>query len=50
MLDVAAMFGVTTLVAQIGIANTASVRVAERVGFMLLRAGSEVEAHVYVHR
>ena len=50
MLDVAAMFGVTTLVAQIGIDNTASVRVAERVGFMLLRAGSEVEPHLYVHR
>ena len=42
--------GVTTLVAQIGIDNTASVRVAERVGFMLLRAGSEVEPHLYVHR
>ena len=50
MLDVAAMFGVTTLVAQIGSDNTASVRVAECVGFVLLRAGSEVEPHLYVHR
>ena len=50
MVEVAALFGVTTLVARIGIDNTASVRVAERVGFTLLRAGSEAEPHVYVHR
>ena len=50
MVEVAALFGVTTLVARIGIDNTASVRVAEGVGFMLLRAGSEAEPHVYVHR
>ena len=50
MVEVAALFGVMTLVARIGIDNTASVRVAEGVGFMLLRAGSEAEPHVYVHR
>ncbi len=50
MLEVAAMFGVTTLVARIGIDNAASVRVAEHVGFMLLRAGAEAEPHMYVHR
>ena len=50
MVDVAATVGVTTLVAQIAIDNEASVAVAERAGFELLREGSADQPHVYVRR
>ena len=50
MAGVAATFGVHTLVAQIGVENEASVRVAERAGFTLLRAGTDTEPHAYVRR
>ena len=50
MVDVASAFGVHTLVAQIGVENEASVRVAERAGFTLLRAGTDTEPHAYVRR
>ena len=49
MLDLAPSFGVDVLVAQIAIANPASVAVAERAGFGLLRAGSAEQPHVSVH-
>lgn len=50
MVELAGSFGVQALVAQIGVDNEASVRVAERAGFTVLRAGTETEPHVYVHR
>ncbi len=50
MVDLAPSFGVDVLVAQIAIANLASVAVAERAGFGLLRVGSAEQPHVYVHR
>jgi len=43
-------FDIRTLVAEIGIENAGSVRVAERTGFELLRQGSEDRPHAYVHR
>lgn len=50
MVDVAASVEVTTLVAQIAVDNVASVTVAERAGFEMLRKGSAEQAHVYVCR
>ena len=50
LLDPAHRAGIRALVAQIGVANSASVRVAERAGFSLLRAGDEDHHHVYVRR
>lgn len=50
MVDVAATFGVTALVAQIAVDNEASVAVATRAGFELLREGSTEQPHVYVLR
>lgn len=50
MVPVAASAGVTTLVAQIGIDNDASVAVARRAGFVMLREGSAARPHVYVRR
>ena len=43
-------FDISTLVAEIGIDNAGSVRVAERAGFELLRGGGEDRPHAYVHR
>ncbi len=43
-------FGITAVVAEIGIDNLRSVRVAERAGFELLRQGAEGLAHAYVFR
>ena len=43
-------FGLTALVAEIGVDNDASVRVAERAGFELLREGTETHPHAYVAR
>ncbi len=43
-------FDISTLVAEIGIDNAGSVRVAERAGFELLRCGGEDRPHAYVHR
>ena len=43
-------FGVQTLVAQIAVDNAASIRIAERTGFELLRAGSFDQPHVYARR
>ena len=48
--ELALGFGVHTLVAQIGTDNAASVRIAERAGFELLRAGSTQHPHVYARR
>ncbi|MEM8708241.1 MAG: GNAT family N-acetyltransferase [Actinomycetota bacterium] len=50
MVDLATQFGVQALVAQIGADNAASIVVAERAGFTLLRSGGEAEPHVFVHR
>ncbi|MEM9466278.1 MAG: GNAT family N-acetyltransferase [Actinomycetota bacterium] len=48
--DAAVGFGVHTLVAQIGVANEASIHIATRAGFTLLRAGDDATPHVYVRR
>lgn len=50
MAALATGFGVQTLVAQIAVDNTASIRIAERAGFELLRAGSPAHPHVYARR
>ncbi len=50
MVDVAATVGVHALVAEIGVENAASVAVAERAGFELVREGSPERPHVYVRR
>ena len=50
MVEVASTFGIEALVAQIDVDNLASVRVAERAGFTLLRLGTADEPHAYVHR
>jgi RimJ/RimL family protein N-acetyltransferase len=50
MADVAAGFGVHTLVAQISTGNTASIQIAEGAGFELLRLGDADRQHVYVRR
>lgn len=46
----AGQFGVTALVAEIGIDNIASVRLAERAGFEILREGTDARPHAYVLR
>lgn len=45
-----AEFGLTALVAEIGVDNAASARVAERAGFELLREGSGEQPHAFVRR
>lgn len=50
MAEVAVSVGVTALVAQIAVANVASVSVAERAGFERMREGSADQPHVYVLR
>ncbi|MEO0491786.1 MAG: GNAT family N-acetyltransferase [Actinomycetota bacterium] len=50
VLDLAPSIGVHAVLAEIGVDNPASVRVAERAGFTRLREGDTAQPHVYVHR